>query len=698
MLYKMNFSHLSGEGGASILLNPREKESPINQIDVLGLDNEIAIAIECKSSENISKRPLFQGELAKHASIRERFSYASKEQYPIEPKRTIILAMFLSNILLSSNDILRAKEAQVVIFDEEDLSYYEDLISHIGPAAKYQFFADILPGKEIPGLSITVPAVKTKMGGANCYTFSISPEYLLKISYVSHRAKGKAFDIDTYQRMLKKSRLKSIRQYISNNGIFPTNIVVNLESDRLNFERTQQESDQEFGVLGWLHIKPAYKSAWIIDGQHRLFAYSGHEKASKDRLSVLAFEWLPASKQAQYFIDINAEQKSVKQDLLVDLFAELNWDAEQPRIRIGAIISKAIQFLGKDSESPFYQRIQRPDTPRDALRCISSTSLFRALEKTDLFIAKERRGRIVDYGPLWAGDNFDTLKRTVFILKHWFDTIKNNANTSAWWDIGRAEGGGLAMNDGVIICIKVLYSVFRHLSEKGIQLNHLDNDDLFEFIKEYGLIVGDYLGSLSEEERKQFRSLRASEGQTTGMRRCQKAIHDKIPLFRPFGLEKFLEEDKMQTNNKAKKVVDRIETNLHKAIIEELRREIGHDESQWWMLGVPKSVRLKVGKRYDEDDGKRGGKEYYFDLIDYRDIIVDNWSTFEPIFAYGKGNKDKRTSWIVYVNDKRRIVSHASSGVNVSLEELNQLQIYDKWLTDQIYGIHNTDNADLSDD
>jgi hypothetical protein len=208
MLYKMNFSHLSGEGGASILLNPREKESPINQIDVLGLDNEIAIAIECKSSETINKRPQFQGELAKHASIRERFSYAVKEQYPKEPKRTIILAMFLSNILLSSNDYLRAKEAQAVIFDEEDLSYYESLISHIGPAAKYQFFADILPGKEIPGLSITVPAVKTKMGGANCYTFSISPEYLLKISYVSHRAKGKAFDIDTYQRMLKKSRLK----------------------------------------------------------------------------------------------------------------------------------------------------------------------------------------------------------------------------------------------------------------------------------------------------------------------------------------------------------------------------------------------------------------------------------------------------------------------------------------------------------
>jgi len=54
-------------------------------------------------------------------------------------------------------------------------------------------------------------------------------------------------------------------------------------------------------------MQPSYKSAWIIDGQHRLFSYSGHPKASKGLLSVLAFEGLPPSKQAELFIDINAK-------------------------------------------------------------------------------------------------------------------------------------------------------------------------------------------------------------------------------------------------------------------------------------------------------------------------------------------------------------------------------------------------------
>jgi DNA sulfur modification protein DndB len=142
--------------------------------------------------------------------------------------------MFISNIVLSENDKLRAKEANVILLDECDLDYYETLVAHIGPAARYQLLAELLPGKTVPNLDLKVPAIRARMGGANCYTFSISPEYLLKIAYVSHRAKGKASDVNTYQRMISKGRLNKIRQYIDDDGIFPTNIVVNLEKNKLS--------------------------------------------------------------------------------------------------------------------------------------------------------------------------------------------------------------------------------------------------------------------------------------------------------------------------------------------------------------------------------------------------------------------------------------------------------------------------------
>jgi DGQHR domain-containing protein len=681
LFHRMQFPILSMEGGAQLVLDPKDPESPKSQIDVLGIDDEVAVAIECKSAENHARRPQFQHELGKHALIRERFAASVRSEYETPHKRQTVLAMFLWNISLSENDLSRAKEANVLIFDEHDLTYYESLTSHIGPAAKYQLLAEMLPGKTVPGLAIRIPAIKTKMGGSNCYTFSISPEYLLKISYVSHRSKGKASDVTTYQRMLNRTRLKSIRRYVTEDGIFPTNIVVNLDKSRLQFERIHQQSsgDLDVGICGWLDIRPAYKSAWIIDGQHRLYAYSGHERAAKSRLAVLAFDGLAPSEQAKMFIDINAKQKSVKRSLLQELYAELHWDSEDPQIRVRAIISKAIQDLDIDPDSPLFQRVQTADVGKDEIRCISLTSLYGAVEKTEFFIAMERHGHVVDFGPLWAGDNDATLKRAEFIFKEWLNTIR--LATSDWWDRGAGEGGGLAMNDGVITCINVLRSVFQHLDSQ--KLVHLDNEDLFEVIKKYAVSLGEYLGSQSEQERKSFRDLRGVQGQTRRTRNCQAAIRQKIPDFTPPGLDQFMQQEKAQTNARAKEIVDHIERSLQIVILEELRRECGED---WWMLGVPKPVRLKVSQRFEEDGGQRGDREHYFDLIDYSKIALQNWQLFEPILAYGKSGsaKEKRLSWLNFVNEKRNIVAHPSAAMTLTLEELAQLEEYKRWFDSNI--------------
>jgi DNA sulfur modification protein DndB len=544
----------------------------------------------------------------------------------------------------------------------------------------------MLPGKTIPGLEIRVPAIRAKMGGYTCYTFAASPEYLLKISYVSHRAKGKASDVNTYQRMIQKSRLRLIRRYIQDNGIFPTNIVISLNK-RPNFERREQEAEQDSGVMGWLDLRCSYKSAWIIDGQHRLFAYSGHERAAKARLAVLAFENLPPSKQAELFIDINAEQKSVKQSLLQELYAELHWNATDPAIRVRAIVSKAIQSLDADPESPFYERILAADEKKDAVRCISFTSMLRALQDTDLYIAPMKKAGIVEYGPLWGGDDNEvTRKRTVFILEHWFDAIKSAA--SDWWLAGAGDGGGLAMNDGVTACILVLRSVFQHLAAHGDRLVTLDDEELIDRVKPFAEALGEYLGMLSQQERKSFRDLRGVQGQTIRMRRCQKALHERIPFFSPVGLREFIETEKAQTNANAQAITERIEKVLKKSIIESLKREYGEDEGQWWISGIPQSMRVKVTERFERDDGQRGGKEHYFDLIDYRDIFSLHWTLFGPLLGYGKASnsKDKRTSWIKDVNETRKIWAHASSGRSVSLEQLAQLEEYDRWLTIQLTG------------
>lgn len=684
-LHRMGFTHMNGDKGAQIFLDPKNEKGPWNQLDVVAFDDEVALVIECKSAASPKRPADFAQDLAKHIDSRDLFIRDLRTQFPTAAKRVVRYLMFTSGLIIGDKDAVRAQEKGIVLFDETDLAYLEALVSQIGHAARYQFLADVLPGYQVPGLQLMVPAVRAKMGGTRCYTFPVSPAYLLKIAYVSHRAKGKASDVDTYQRMLKKSRLTKIREYISNDGIFPTNIVVNFHPRFLDFQRSKQEGEGETGaVFGWLSIRPAYKSAWIIDGQHRLFAFAGHAMAEKSVVTVLAFEGLPPSDQARMFIDINAEQKKVKQSLLQELYAELHWDAEDPAVRVRAIVSKAIQALDTQAGSPFQGRILKADEQRTEQKCITLTGLFSALDKTKLFIERQKKNEVQAFGPLWAGDNTATLKRTTRILAGWFNCIR--AEAAAAWDAGSGEGGGLAMNDGVTVCVNVLRSVIEELEANGKRLAEFDDEDLVTILTPFGTLLGRYFREMSSQQLELFRALRGVQGQTAGTRRCQEYIHRQRPDFDPKELADFLKQEKAQTSQQAYVSVGSIETMLQTTVVEELKNAFGQGDDGWWVQGVPKKIRVEIAERI-EDEGSVRSKEANFNLIDYREIIRANWNLFEGLLGYGnKGSKDNRTKWIQEVNEIRKKVMHASKGMHlpVTEEQLAYLRQIEEWLEKQI--------------
>ena len=159
----------------------------------------------------------------------------------------------------------------------------------------------------------------------------------------------------------------------------------------------------------------------------------------------------------------------------------------------------------------------------------------------------------------------------------------------------------------------------------------MNEEDLLRRLEPYANALGKYLGDLNATARKQFRDYRGIQGVTTRMRRSQQAIRDQIPTFNPNGLDEFIASEKQQTNSKAKTIIDTIESLLQRTCIEVLSSEFGADS--WWVEGVPKSVRAAASGRFEDDNGKRGGREYYFDLIDYRKIATENWSLFEDLFG-----------------------------------------------------------------
>ena len=158
------------------------------------------------------------------------------------------------------------------------------------------------------------------------------------------------------------------------------------------------------------------------------------------------------------FIDINAQQKSVKQSLLQELYAGLHENAKEPEKRVRAIIAQAILSLDSDPHSAFYQRIQTANDKKDDIRCISLTSIFRVLD-FGFYIVGPKKGDIDGYGPLWSEEGNDITRiRTMYILNNWFSIIQ--VAVPEWWNNGAGEDGGLAMNDGVTVMFQWFFVVF----------------------------------------------------------------------------------------------------------------------------------------------------------------------------------------------------------------------------------------------
>lgn len=161
-------------------------------------------------------------------------------------------------------------------------------------------------GTRVPEIGNKIPAVQGKMGGHKYYSFCVEPEILLRLCFVLHRTNPNRETLSSYQRMLKKKRIKEIGQFVEAGGMFPNSIVINFDEDKgLRFDLASSVDVCSHSKLGVLHLPKRYHSAFVIDGQHRLYGYAGSEYRKTNAIPVVAFENLPSEKQAELFVDIN---------------------------------------------------------------------------------------------------------------------------------------------------------------------------------------------------------------------------------------------------------------------------------------------------------------------------------------------------------------------------------------------------------
>lgn len=677
---KLNFWCLNTDRPLKLAYGPDDGEQ--EQVDVLAVDDEVALIIICKSTQ-LPTSSAFNEEIEDIQETRPGVIRALRSSFPGRKFKYILAT---NNFIISESTLQRIKGADIVHMDEDTIDYYLELAEHLGRAARFQLLGSLFAGSKIPGLEPRVAAIQGKMGGHIYYTFLIEPVRLLKLSYILHRNKANSELMPTYQRLIRKSRLKKVAQFVDGGGFFPNSIIVNIESGArgLRFDRAPV-SDTE-GRLGILHLPQTYRAAYLIDGQHRLYGYADSYRAETDLVPVVAFIGLPRTVQVQLFMQINENQQAVPKNLRNTLNSDLLYESPDKNEQIRALRLRIAQRLEEHKASPLRGRIILGEEKATVVRCITIDSINLGLDRGN-FIGSATRSAMRDPGTFYRGANDPTLKALVPFLEMSFAYLRENLPSQ--WELGKAEGGFIFVNAGIESFLRVLSDIVDHVDSQGYVNPRTDGADaVFSEVRRYLDPLINYLQGLNREAAAELRRLYGSAGRARYWRKLQIAINSAIPEFKPPGLASYIADESKTFNSESFNMMRDIETFLHNDIRRRLQDRFG---SRWFKDGVPQSVyqdasALAVDKNREREAEDEVEPWDCLFFVDHQKILQRDFATWQELFAtqYTRPNDDSkpggwkaRTAWLSELNRIRNEIAHQYS---VKESEYNFLVAIHRWL------------------
>lgn len=660
------------------------------QIDVFAADEETIIFVECKAAELITDGKFKKPIEALHGQM-EGLRREAQSRYP---KRKVKFIWATHNYIMSRADMDRLKEWGIVYFSDSIVDYYTELTKHLGTSAKYQLLGNLFANQEIANMNECIPAIQGKMGGFIYYSFSIEPERLLKIGYVLHRNEANKNMMPTYQRLIKKKRLTEVQTFIKKGGYFPNSLIISIDTNGkgLRFDSSSMRAEGSISKLGILHLPKRYRSAYIIDGQHRLYGYSDSPYAKTNSIPVVAFVDLDRQEQIKLFMDINENQKSVPKTLRVTLNADMLWESIDYNERRQALRSKVAQMLGEENTSPLLGRVVVGENESSPTRCITVEAIQAALKKCHFFTQFGKKSTIVADGTFDLGDDLqETCDLFYPFLEECLRYVK--ASTESEWAKGDTNSGILTINRGIQALIRVINDIVDILiDQKTIDPKTMKTEKVFAEVQYYLDPLINYLNDITPEQRKNLRGFFGGGADTRFWRTFQKAIADTRDDFNPEGLQDYWLNQAKTFNDESMKYLREIETIAKERIKKELERSKGEN---WLITGLPKSVYSRAKKEADDQNydiianGSNGGQVTIWDcvtLAECQAVVVygKNWSElFEKIFTRPldvklAGGKDKKTEWFSRLNTINNKLSKAS--YSVTTDEYTFIKEIFDWL------------------
>ena len=663
-----------------------DADAQTQQIDVFAVDEETILFVECKCAVKQTKGE-FKTTIEAYAEKKRGLISEAQKRFGRDKKCKFIFAT--RNYQISSNEEERLKEEQIVHFDENTVTYYLELVKHLGSCARYQLLGNLFAQTTIKGMENRIPAIKGKMGGYTYYSFSIEPEKLLKIGYVLHRSKANDDLMPTYQRLIKKSRLNAVRKFINEeHGYFPNSIIISIDTKKsLVFERSEKQVPGAIADLGILHLPQQYRSAFIIDGQHRLYGYSDSPYASKNSIPVVAFENLDQNEQVRLFMEINENQKPVSKNLRNTLNADRLWESKKESEKRDALRLKLAQDLGEKPGSPLFGRVGVGEEQESDTKCITIECIRIAINVGNFLSKFDNKNVLLQSGIFDLSQNAATLNLLYSFLSGCLDFVKQNALTE--WEKGRSGNGILTINNGIGGLIRVINDIANFLMETQKINPTSDSAEKMAHEAEYYLApICSFVNEINDETRSDIRKTYGGNGQMHCWRHFQRAINKERPEFNPSGMTKYWEEHGTEYNTESIQKIPRIE----KAVKEFVRNKLEETYNEKWIKEIPLAVYSDANTQASKEVYESGNSQdwwEYVSLLGIRSIITygKNWSgIFAASFtleSQKSGDKDAKTEWLASLHKLQS--KAAKPNFTVAKSEYQLLcEAYDRFVeTDQ---------------
>lgn len=630
---KMGFSKMNKDRNFKVGVGTNQK-----QIDVFAKDDKQIILVECKTAERPTNKDLTK-DIRDILHLKKGIIEALKEHYKEYCRCSFFLVT--KNLLLTQKTYDLANENRskdFFLWDDKETRTYSELAKQLGKHSRVVMYSNLFSKRKVLK-PVKVPAIRGGKGDNKYYYFIIQPSKLLNgVAYIHRREERNPKDVMyTYQRMLNKSKLEKIRSYIQKGGFFANNIIMNFSS-KPKWEKKGKIGDI---VLGELTFPKHYGSAWLIDGQHRLYGYLNSGKSEDAYIPVLAFDNIAIKDQAKLFVDINKEQKPVSAALLWDLYADLYADSTDKKQQELRAISIVVKRLNSDKNSPISGLVKLPSISKDIQKKVHLTL-------TRLCVAIKENRLLQDSENLLFDENYEKTIDTAFeVISEYLTTISEMFPED--WE--RKEKGLLCSNVGLRILFNILRQLLRYLNYQESRNIYLTTkrERFNEKTKEILNPVIKQINDMTPEERADIRGATNREKIVENTQKLLWQLKNDnnfgIELWRKGGWEPGI--PKSEDDKNIRDLINDTEIEMKEFIVQELSMLFG---DEWWDKGVPNNIKDYV-KRIIQKDASLSS--YRKDLLSsvpknerlrfvstshLKDLIIKrkNWEQFERYFAKDK--------------------------------------------------------------